>query len=144
MNTNATAGSGYARYKQLEANAISYDEASEITKALAGELAGVQVANTTGQPGQQSSVRLRGVTSINAGTNPLYVVDGVPYDGDINKLDPSKIKSTTVLKDETATALYGSRGANGVIFISPTNNWRGVIFLPLASSFVYILILRFP
>ncbi|MDR0831033.1 MAG: TonB-dependent receptor plug domain-containing protein [Prevotellaceae bacterium] len=96
-------------------NLISYSNHSDITKALSGEFAGVEVA--TMAYGSSSSVRIRGLNSVNAGSNPLYVVDGVPI-ADISDLKPDEISSTTILKDETATALYGSRGANGVILIT--------------------------
>ena len=92
--------------------------ATEVSKALAGEVAGVNVITTSGQPGTNASIRIRGIGSVNSSTSPLYVVDGVPYDGDISNIDPGDIASTTVLKDATATSLYGSRGANGVILIT--------------------------
>lgn len=98
---------------------------TEVSKALAGEIAGVQVVNTSGQPGTNASIRIRGIGSVNASTAPLYVVDGVPYDGDISAIDPSDIASTTVLKDATATSLYGSRGANGVILINTKKGTSG-------------------
>ena len=70
---------------------------SDVTKALAGEVAGVQVVSSTGQPGTTASVRIRGIGSVNSSTDPLYVVDGIPFDGDISGIDPSDIASTTVL-----------------------------------------------
>ena len=91
---------------------------TEVTKALAGEIAGVQVITTSGQPGTNASISIRNIGSFSSSTAPLYVVDGIPYDGDISAIDPSDIASTTVLKDATATALYGSRGSNGVILIT--------------------------
>lgn len=98
---------------------------SEVTKALAGEIAGVQVVSSTGQPGTSASVRIRGIGSVNSSTAPLYVVDGIPYEGDISSIDPSDIASTTVLKDATATSIYGSRGANGVILITTKKGTSG-------------------
>lgn len=98
---------------------------SDVTKALAGEIAGVQVVSSTGQPGTTASVRIRGIGSVNSNTSPLYVVDGIPFDGDISGIDPSDIASTTVLKDATATSLYGSRGANGVILITTKKGTSG-------------------
>lgn len=98
---------------------------SDVTKALAGEIAGVQVVSSTGQPGTTASVRIRGIGSVNSSTSPLYVVDGIPFDGDISGIDPSDIASTTVLKDATATSLYGSRGANGVILITTKKGTSG-------------------
>ncbi|MDR2684011.1 MAG: SusC/RagA family TonB-linked outer membrane protein [Prevotellaceae bacterium] len=119
-------GKGYAGKAQtITSEMIEEKNPSEITKAFAGEFAGVQVATTTGQPGTQSQIRLRGVTSFNAGTNPLYVVDGVPYGGDISSIDPTDVASTTILKDATATALYGARGANGVVLITTKKGTAG-------------------
>ncbi|WP_132793378.1 SusC/RagA family TonB-linked outer membrane protein [Tenacibaculum skagerrakense] len=93
---------------------------SNVSQALTGEVAGVTVINTSGQPGTIGTVRVRGYGSPNGNRNPLYVVDGIPFAGtfDLNSVNPADIKSTTVLKDATATAIYGSRGANGVILIT--------------------------
>ncbi len=104
---------------------LSKKSTAEITKSLAGEVAGVQVMNTSGQPGSNASIRIRGVGSVNASSAPLYVVDGMPYYGDISSISPSDIESTTILKDATATALYGSRGANGVILITTRKGVKG-------------------
>ena len=89
-----------------------------ISKSFEGTVAGVQVASGGGQPGEGASVIVRGIGSINAVSTPLYVVDGVPYDGSLSSLNPNDIESMTVLKDASAGALYGSRGANGVIVIT--------------------------
>jgi TonB-dependent SusC/RagA subfamily outer membrane receptor len=94
-------------------NSISYDE--EMADFKAAELA-------VGQPGNNSEIRIRGFGSNNANATPLYVVDGVPFAGDINSINPKNIKSTTILKDATATALYGSRGNAGVILITTKNS----------------------
>ena len=102
----------------VSGEALEKKNATEVSKALAGEVAGVQVVTTSGQPGTNASIRIRGIGSVNSSTSPLYVVDGIPFDGDISSIDPSDIASTTVLKDATATALYGSRGSNGVILIT--------------------------
>lgn len=111
----AYAGSAQA----VKAEDIEKKNPSDITKALAGEVAGVQVVNSSGQPGSVASIRIRGIGSINASSTPLYVVDGIPLDaGSISSIDPSDIASTTILKDATATSLYGSRGANGVVVIT--------------------------
>ena len=92
--------------------------ASNVTQALQGLSAGVQVINNSGQPGSSGSITIRGIGSMNASSSPLYVVDGVAYSGYINAIAPSDIESMTVLKDASATALYGSRAANGVIVIT--------------------------
>lgn len=99
----------------VTAETIEKKNSSEITKALANEVAGMQVVNSSGQPGSNATLVIRGVGSINGSATPLYVVDGMIYDGDISAIDPSDIASVTVLKDATATSLYGAQGANGVV-----------------------------
>ena len=101
------------KQENLEAKSFS-----NVTGALIGEVAGVTVINSSGQPGSVGTVRIRGYGSVNGNRSPLYVVDGVPYTGSINSINPSDIASTTILKDATATAIYGSRGANGVVVIT--------------------------
>lgn len=91
---------------------------SNVSQALQGLSAGVQVINNSGQPGASGSITIRGIGSMNASSSPLYVVDGVAYTGNINNIASSDIESMTVLKDASATALYGSRAANGVIVIT--------------------------
>lgn len=98
---------------------------SNVTNALSGKVAGVQILSSNGQPGTSSSVLIRGVGSINAGTSPLYVVDGMPFDGDLSGIPNSDIASLTVLKDAASTALYGARGANGVILITTKSGQEG-------------------
>lgn len=98
---------------------------SNVTKALSGRMAGVQTLSSNGQPGTSASVYIRGVGSINASTSPLYVVDGMPYDGDIASIATNDIESLTVLKDAASTALYGARGANGVILITTKKGRMG-------------------
>ena len=102
----------------VSSDVIESKNSSEVTKALAGEIAGVQVINSSGQPGTNATLVIRGVGSLNGSATPLYVVDGVAYEGDISSIDPGDIASTTVLKDASATSLYGSRGANGVVVIT--------------------------
>ncbi|MBD5192446.1 MAG: TonB-dependent receptor [Bacteroidales bacterium] len=91
---------------------------SDATSALAGKVSGVQILSSNGQPGSSPSVRIRGVGTINGSATPLYVVDGMPFEGDIASLNTQDIESMTVLKDAASTALYGARGANGVILIT--------------------------
>lgn len=90
----------------------------QFTQKLQGRIPGVQISQTTGRPGQGMAVRIRGSASMNAGNGPLYVVDGQPITGDINNINPDEIESFSVLKDASATALYGSRAANGVVLIT--------------------------
>ena len=91
---------------------------SNVTNALQGMSAGVQVINSSGQPGESGTISIRGIGSMNASSDPLYVVDGVAYEGNINAIASSDIEAITVLKDAAATSLYGSRAANGVIVIT--------------------------
>jgi TonB-dependent SusC/RagA subfamily outer membrane receptor len=86
-------------------------------EALQGKAAGVQVVQPSGKPGADLSVRVRGSTSVLAGNEPLYVVDGVPTT-DIRGLNPSDIESMSVLKDASSAAIYGARAANGVVLIT--------------------------
>jgi len=104
--------------KEVDSEMIQRKSVPNISQALAGEVAGVNVVVPSGQPGSNAIVRIRGIGSVNGNSSPLYVVDGVPYFGSINAINPADIESTTVLKDATATAIYGSRGANGVILIN--------------------------
>ncbi|MBR8764176.1 TonB-dependent receptor P26 [Porphyromonas levii] len=107
----------------VNAAALEKKSVSNVSQALAGEVPGVNVVNTNGQPGSSADIYVRGVGSVNASTAPLYVVDGVPFDGSISAINPADIESTTLLKDAAATAIYGARGANGVILI---NTKKGV------------------
>lgn len=91
---------------------------STATSALTGKVSGVQVLSSNGQPGSAPTIRVRGVGSINASADPLYVVDGMPFDGDISTINTLDIESITIDKDAASTALYGARGANGVIQIT--------------------------
>lgn len=99
---------------------IEKRQVSNITNALSGTVAGVQVMTSAsgGQPGATAKIRVRGTGSMAAGNTPLYVVDGVPYDGDLSSINTADIESTTVLKDAASNALYGARGANGVVLIT--------------------------
>ena len=106
--------------EQIEKRTIA-----NVTKALDGLAAGVQTTSGSGQPGAGASVRIRGFGSLNASSNPLYVVDGVPYDGSINALNPNDIESMTIIKDASAGALYGARGANGVVIITTKHGSEG-------------------
>ncbi|MBQ4631917.1 MAG: TonB-dependent receptor [Prevotella sp.] len=101
-------------------------QVTNVADALKGKVAGVQLTNASGAPGQTSpSIRIRGINSVNAGNSPLYVVDGVPFEGDLNNINPQDIESMTVLKDAASTALYGARGANGIILITTKKGRQG-------------------
>ncbi|WP_159022775.1 TonB-dependent receptor [Formosa sp. L2A11] len=109
---------------QIDAEALGRKSVSNVSQALAGEAAGVRVINTSGQPGEDATVRIRGFGSLNGNRDPLYVLDGVPYTGSISSINPNDIESTTILKDAAATAIYGSRGSNGVIVINTKKGSR--------------------
>ena len=89
----------------------------EIVSALQGRVEGVQISDSTGSPGNAGRIRIRGMSSMAAESKPLYIVDGVPRDN-IESMNPNKIESIQVLKDASATAIYGSRAANGVILVT--------------------------
>ena len=107
---------------QIKGEELSERPVTSIGAALQGELAGVEINATSGAPGSDVSIKVRGATSINedATSNPLFVVDGIPMDEDFNlqHLNPQDIESIEVLKDASSSAIYGSRGANGVILIT--------------------------
>lgn len=110
--------------KVVGAAELERKRVSNVSQALAGEVSGVRVVNTSGQPGTVATIRIRGIGSINGNRDPLYVLDGVPFNGSLNSINPSDIESTTVLKDAAATAIYGARGANGVVLIT-TKSGKG-------------------
>ncbi len=109
----------------VKADQIEGRMVTDAMSALAGTVSGVQVLTTNGQPGTAPSVRIRGIGSINGSSTPLYVVDGMPFDGDIATLNTMDIESMTVLKDAAAAALYGARGANGVILVTTKKGSEG-------------------
>jgi len=96
---------------------------SNISDALQGRLPGVELTPTSSQPGSTQQIRIRGVRSLNASNDPLIVLNGVPFAGSLNDINPNDIQSMDILKDASATAIYGSRGANGVVMIT-TNTGR--------------------
>ena len=111
----------------VKSDDIAKVQVSNPVDALVGKVSGVQLYNNSGQPGVTTpSINIRGVGSINAGTSPLVIVDGAPYDGDLNSISNQDIESMTVLKDAASAALYGARGANGVILITTKNASKGV------------------
>lgn len=102
----------------VSAKTIGQSQVSNVSRVLEGSVAGVQSFAQSGQPGSEAEIRIRGVGSINAGSKPLYVVDGVPYEGGLSAIAPADIESISVLKDATSAVLYGSRAGNGVIMIT--------------------------
>jgi TonB-linked SusC/RagA family outer membrane protein len=98
---------------------------TNVLQALSGAASGVNSNAGGGQPGSNPTIRLRGFGSINASSDPLYVVDGVPFSGNINNISPNDIETITVLKDAASTALYGARAANGVVNITTKKGKSG-------------------
>ncbi|WP_343700491.1 TonB-dependent receptor [Chitinophaga sp.] len=125
----------------LKASQLQEIPAVSIEQAVQGRMAGVQVQQTSGQPGAGISMRIRGVSSIAGGNEPLYVIDGLPQFNDdvrgsngLSTINPSDIESIEVLKDAAATAIYGSRGANGVVMITTKSGKAGPAKVTLESS----------
>ena len=118
---------GYATVKRKDlTGSVSSVKGSEMmktpggdaTQALAGRMSGVQIVQTDGQPGATPSVRVRGGISITQDNSPLYIIDGVPNEDGMSNINPNDIESIDVLKDASATAIYGARGANGVVLVT--------------------------
>jgi TonB-linked SusC/RagA family outer membrane protein len=102
----------------ISAEQVAETPIARADQILQGRVSGVQVTQTNSEPGGNVSIRIRGTNSINTGNEPLFVVDGFPGAGDLNSINPSDIESVEILKDASATAIYGSRGANGVVLIT--------------------------
>jgi TonB-linked SusC/RagA family outer membrane protein len=98
---------------------------SNITQALQGRVAGVEMSQTSSKPGAQMQIRIRGIRSLTASNDPLVVLDGIPFAGNISDINPNEIKSIDILKDASATAIYGSRGANGVLLVTTNRGQNG-------------------
>ena len=114
VNRETFVGTG----SEVDGKKLAQKSVSNVSQALAGEVAGVRVSVNSGQPGSEATIRVRGYGSVNGNRDPLYVVDGAPYSGNISAINTEDIESLTVLKDATATAIYGARGANGVVVIT--------------------------
>ncbi|MEO9210479.1 MAG: TonB-dependent receptor plug domain-containing protein, partial [Ginsengibacter sp.] len=104
---------------------LEKQQVTNVTSALEGLIPGIITTNGGGTPGSGAGILVRGVGSVNASSAPLYVLNGVPYDGSISAISMDDIESVSVLKDATASALYGSRAANGVIMITTKKGKRG-------------------
>lgn len=108
-----TGSAGTVKSENLQKRTVA-----NVSKALEGMVAGISTTAGSGQPGEGASIQIRGTGSINASSSPLYVVDGIPFDGNLSSINPNDIESLTVLKDASASALYGARAANGVIMVT--------------------------
>lgn len=102
----------------MKSDDLAKSQVTNAAQALAGRVAGLQLNNSSSQMGSSPSITIRGVGSISSDTEPLIVVDGMPFDGSLNLINASDIESITVLKDASSNALYGARGANGVVMIT--------------------------
>jgi len=98
---------------------------SNVTQALQGRIAGVEIAQTSTKPGTSMQIRIRGARSLSASNDPLIVLDGIPFSGSFSDINPGDVKSVDILKDASATAIYGSRGANGVILVTTIKGQKG-------------------
>lgn len=132
LNEVVVIGYGTSRKRDLTGSVASIPvadlEKTAFTRAdqmIQGRVSGVQVYQTNAEPGGNVSIRIRGTNSINSGNEPLFVIDGFPGAGDLNSINPSDIASIEILKDASATAIYGSRGANGVILITTKKGTEG-------------------
>ena len=128
---------------QIQSDDLQDLAVPRIDQALSGKMAGVQVISTTGEPGAAPLIRVRGVGSISAGMEPLYVIDGFPGD-DISMINPSDIETIDILKDASATAIYGSRGANGVVLITTKRGKEGKARISLNAYYGWQKVLRTP
>ncbi len=121
----ATRSSFTGSASMVGAEAIEARTVTNVTSALAGTAPGVQVISSSGDPASSgATIRIRGIGSMSASNAPLYIVDGMPYDGSISEINPNDVESMSVLKDAAASAIYGARGANGVVLIT-TKRARG-------------------
>ena len=111
--------------QEVKSEAIELRPTSSVASALEGTVTGVQVNSTYGQPGDDPSIRIRGVGTVNGSSTPLYILDGVPFGGNISDLNPADIESMSVLKDAASAALYGNRASNGVILITTKKGKQG-------------------
>lgn len=102
----------------VKAEALANNPASDFRQALVGKMPGVQVTTPSGDPEGSVSIRVRGISTVNAGSDPLYIVDGVPMERGFANMNTNDIESIEVLKDASAAAIYGSRGSNGVVLIT--------------------------
>lgn len=109
----------------IRGEAVRDVPSANISQALQGRLPGVEFSQTSSQPGAAMQIRIRGTRSLNASNDPLVVLDGIPFAGSIGDINPNDIKSVDILKDASATAIYGSRGANGVILVTTNKGTAG-------------------
>ena len=118
----------------VNSDRIANRPASAVTSALEGTVTGVQVNSTYGAPGTDPDIMIRGNGTVNGSSAPLYVIDGVPYGGNLSDLNPADIESMTVLKDAASAALYGNRASNGVILITTKKGTQGRLSVQASAT----------
>jgi len=130
LEATVVIGYGTARRQDVTGSIVSVGgenlravPAGDVTRALEGRVAGVEMTQTSSKPGSSMQIRIRGQRSLSASNDPLIVLDGMPFMGSLTDISPNDIKSMDILKDAASTAIYGSRGANGVILIT---TYKGV------------------
>lgn len=123
---------GTAKKSSFTGSAVSVDskkidkmQTADAAKALEGMVAGLAVTSSSGRAGTSATIRIRGIGSLNASSSPLIILDGAPYESEINSINPKDIENISVLKDAASAALYGARGANGVILITTKSGQKG-------------------
>ena len=109
----------------VESELIGKQQVVSVANAIQGSIPGVNIISAGGQPGDNPTIRIRGISSMNASADPLIVVNGVPFNGNLNTISADQIESINVLKDASSTALYGSRASNGVLLITTKQGKRG-------------------
>lgn len=118
----------------IKSEELAKAQTANVIQSLSGKATGIQIKSTSGQPGKEPEVRFRGIGSLSSSNKPLYVVNGIPYNGNISSISSQDIESVTFLKDASANALYGSRGANGVIVITTKRGKKGNIQITYQSK----------
>lgn len=120
----AKKGSFTGSVSQMKAKDLQKMQVANVSKGLEGQMAGVQITSASGQPGSSASINIRGIGSLSA-SDPLILLDGVPYDGDLNSINQADIESMSVQKDASATSIYGARAANGILIITTKKGREG-------------------
>ena len=110
---------------QVKGSDIAAIQANRVDEALAGKLSGVLIQNQDGEPGADPRIQIRAASSISGDSNPLIVVDGYPISGSLATVNPNDIESVEILKDAASAAIYGSRGANGVVLVTTKQGQTG-------------------
>ncbi|KAA6323398.1 TonB-dependent receptor SusC, partial [termite gut metagenome] len=109
----------------MNGDALRSVASTNISQSLQGRVAGVEMSQTSSKPGAEMQIRIRGTRSLTASNDPLVVLDGIPFAGNLSEINPNEIKSIDILKDASATAIYGSRGANGVLLVTTNRGQNG-------------------